>query len=257
MLPEQITKLETLIMSLEAGLPLSPALLRSGFVQPADVPAELAMSIKMSRELGSSLIPPVRQMLEMEKIQQQLRDEIEAEFTTPKATIRLVAWLPAVAMLLAIALGLDPTILFGSVINLISISAGAGLVWVALRWAKAIVARAQPEKSETVMQISRFSLALAAGLSWRQAMRDIDLSVQSHRILEEELALSRSTGAAVRPTVERLVDRLIQKQFEQDRIRVRLAGVQLSLPLGVALLPALIFLVVVPMFTTTAVPNWV
>lgn len=255
MSPEQISQLEALIMSLEAGMPLSSALRRSGLHESGNIPIELAQSVKLSRSLGSSLTPVVRQMLQIEKLQQQLRDEIEAEFATPKATIRLVSWLPLVALVLAFSLGLNLMQVLGSVVNLVSLGIGASLVWVAIRWSKRIVARAQPQHSETVTQITRFSLALSAGLGWRRALSEVPLNPQAHRLIEDELSLSRSTGAAVRPTIDRLLDRLLQKQFDQDRIRVRRAGVQLSLPLGAALLPALIFLVVVPMFTTTATPS--
>lgn len=255
MSPEEIQLVERLALSLEAGLTAGQAL-QSVQIGPGDhLPNAVARGIEISRKYGSSLLPALRQLIEQARTENSIQEELASEFVAPQATIRLVGWLPVVAVALATVSGFDVLASLKQPVAFISILVGIVLVWVAKRWSHRILHGAMPQPNEHLQALRDFLLALSSGLTVRQARDELKTSTPVLELVAEELALCRQSGGAITPVLRGRLDQLTQKQFEADRNRVRRAGVQLALPLGVALLPALVFLVVIPMFTASSISN--
>ena len=250
---EKRQQLETLVAGLEAGLAPIDALERSGFGAGSSVPSEIALSVKSSRLYGSSLLPALREIESSWQSEALLQAELDGEFAAPRATIKLVTWLPVAALGLSLSMGFDLAATFQSPISIASMGIGALLIWLARRWSSAILKKAMPVANPDIGHLRQLSIALAAGASVRQATEQVDLPASAHELIIEDIAFSRATGAGVLPAVRRRIERLTQRHLDQNRQRVREAGVKLSLPLGVAVLPALVFLVVIPMFNSAAV----
>ncbi|MFM5904448.1 MAG: hypothetical protein ACKOOD_05140 [Microbacteriaceae bacterium] len=246
---------ERLVLSLEAGLTPHQAL-ASLNVGPGDqVPIELARGLEITRKYGASLLPNLRHLLDQSRSEQAIQEELASEFVAPKATIRMVSWLPVVAVLLAVGSGFDLLSALRQPVTLASILVGLFLVWISKRWSQSILRKAMPRANSQLASLGDFLMALSAGLTVRQAKDELELPPAVFELISEELALCRKTGAGVAWVLRGRLAQLTQQQFEADRNRVRQAGVQLALPLGVALLPALVFLVVIPMFTATSINN--
>ena len=250
---EQRQKLETLIAGLEAGLAPAHALERSGYGADNSMPSEIALSVKSSRIYGSSLLPALREIAAAWQSEAHLKSELEGEFAAPRATIKLVTWLPVAALGLSLCLGFDLAATFQSPISIASIGVGAVLIWLARRWSSTILKKAMPLANPDIGYLRQLSIALAAGATVREAIEQVGLPASAHELIVEDIAFSRTTGAGVLPAVRRRIERLTQRHLDQNRQRVREAGVKLSLPLGIAVLPALVFLVVIPMFNSAAV----
>ncbi len=253
MSPEQTVLVERLALSLEAGLTPHQALQSLEIGAGDRLPSAVARGFEITRKYGASLLPTLRHLLEQSRTENEIRQELASEFVAPKATIRLVSWLPIVAIALAVASGFD---LLGAIkqpITLASILVGLVLIWVSKRWSLNILRGAMPQENSHLESLGEFLMALSAGLTVRQARDELQTPPAVLELIAEELVLCRQTGAGVASVLRRRLAQLTQVQFEADRDRVRRAGVQLALPLGVALLPALVFLVVIPMFTATSI----
>ena len=249
-------QLDSLIAGLEAGLAPTDALEKAGLGVGQRVPGEIALSVKSSRLYGSSLLPTLREIADTWQSETILQSELDGEFAAPRATIKLVTWLPVATLALALLLGFDLTTTARSPISLASIAVGLVLIWAARRWSKSILLKSQPSQCEQILQLRQLCIALASGATVRQAIAQVDLPSSAYDLLVEDLAFSRATGANALPAVKRRIQQLAQKNFDSNRQRVREAGVKLALPLGVAVLPALVFLVVIPMFNSAAIsPN--
>jgi len=253
--PEDRTRLQQLIAGLEAGLSPKLALSQVGFIDGALVPSQVVACLEASRKYGSSLLPTLIETLKQSESDAALLAELEGEFAAPKATIKLVTWLPVGAVLLAGATGLDLVAAIHSPINLVSILAGALLVWVATLWSRAILKRAQPQAEPELPALRHLSIVLAAGATTRQAIEEVNLDAEAHALIAADLSLARATGSKVLPAITSRISQLNRSRLELNRRKIREAGVKLALPLGVALLPAMILLVVVPMFTSAALPT--
>ena len=249
-------QVETLISGLQSGLIPTDALARAGLGAGRPVPKEIALCIQSSRLYGSSLLPSLREIASSWQTEELLKSELEGEFSAPRATIKLVTWLPLAAMALALCLGFDVETAMHSPVSLVSIGIGASLIWAARRWCHSILSKALPKQNQDVLHLRQLCIVLAAGATLRQAIAQVDLPASAYELIVEDLSYSRTTGSAALPCVRRNVERLMQRATAQDRQRVREAGVKLSVPLGVAVLPALVFLVVIPMFNSAAfAPN--
>jgi tight adherence protein B len=253
--PEDRDRLQRLISGLEAGLTTNQALSQVGFVEGAPVASQVAACLDASRKYGSSLLPALIETLKQSESDAALLAELEGEFAAPKATIKLVTWLPVGAVLLAGATGLDLVSAIRSPVNVVSIIAGALLVWAATRWSHAILKRAQPKAEPAVAALARLSIVLAAGATARQAIEEVNLDAEAYALIAADLSLARASGSRVLPAITSRISQLNRSRLELNRRKIREAGVKLALPLGVALLPAMILLVVVPMFTSAAMPT--
>ena len=252
MLHDRQRQIETLISGLQSGLTTTDALTRAGLGAGFPVPKEIALCVQSSRLYGSSLLPSLTETANSWRSEALLKSELDGEFAAPRATIKLVTWLPVAALVLAVCLGFDLESTIHSPISLASFGIGALLIWAARRWSRSILKKATPTHNEDILHLRQLCIALAAGATVRQAIEQVNLPASAYELIAEDLAFSRITGSAALPGVQRNIDRLKQAALSLDRKKVREAGVKLSLPLGVAVLPALVFLVVIPMFNSAA-----
>jgi tight adherence protein B len=250
---EKQTQIDTLIAGLEAGLAPYDALDRAGLGVGQRVPSEISLSVKSSRIYGSSLLPTLREIASSWQSETLLQSELDGEFSAPRATIKLVTWLPIAALVLALLMGFDLTATLRSPVSMVSVAMGLVLIWLARRWSLSILRKAQPIANADILNLRQLCIALSSGATVKQAIEQVTLPAETLALLAEDLAHSRSTGASALPAVRGRIEQLSQKNFDHNRRRVREAGVRLTLPLGVAVLPAMVFLVVIPMFNSAAI----
>jgi tight adherence protein B len=68
---------------------------------------DVAVAWRVAQTVGAPLAPSLRQFAGALRSAAEMRDDVAVALADPRATARLVAWLPAVAILLGIALGFD------------------------------------------------------------------------------------------------------------------------------------------------------
>lgn len=68
---------------------------------------EVAVAWRVAETVGAPLAPSLRRFADALRDAQETRDDVAVALADPAATARLVAWLPLVAIGLAVALGFD------------------------------------------------------------------------------------------------------------------------------------------------------
>ena len=198
MSPEEIQLVERLALSLEAGLTAGQAL-QSVQIGPGDhLPNAVARGIEISRKYGSSLLPALRQLIEQARTENSIQEELASEFVAPQATIRLVGWLPVVAVALAMVSGFDVLASLKQPVAFISILVGIVLVWVAKRWSHRILHGAMPQPNEHLQALRDFLLALSSGLTVRQARDELKTSTPVLELVAEEVGVLEPVEAGRR-----------------------------------------------------------
>jgi tight adherence protein B len=240
-LNEATPYLENLIMKLEAGERIDKEIIES-----LKFDAQVSSLLSACRKSGAPLLEPLRSLHSARAQATNAAQELLAELAGPQATVKLVTWLPVGVFILAQGLGFD--ILGALLTNLLaqlSVLAGVALLVVASRWSNRMVRAATPSPNDPAAGLNLFIALLKAGQPLSVARLSVD---EENLAIGNLLATARATGA---PLVE-LLDARARVLREQHATRAKQAlrqlSVRLTIPLGAAVLPAMVCLVVVPLF---------
>jgi tight adherence protein B len=193
---------------------------------------------------------------------QRNQQEVQLAFAGPQSTAKLVMWLPVLALVLSQLVGMNPLgAILGSPLGALSVSIGAGLMVAGRFWTKRLLARALPNPDDAAAidrgaYLDCVLIGLQAGLPLSQARESADLEfesgfqtkplAESFEALDAAAELSRTTGAALTQILLANADAFREKQRFEIASRISKLGVQLMIPLGLAVLPAFVLLAIVP-----------
>ncbi len=213
-----------------------------------EMQSRVAKILRVAGSLGSPVVPAIERAIDVELHRQSALAELDAEFAAPKATARLVAWLPIGFLALSQLMGL-PIIqaVQQSLIAKLSIGFGVLLLVLARAWSKRILKAASPSQLDVTQSLELVAIALRAGMGFAAALQKVRAPVDTAALLAQERLLARTSGAPVAGLIEARADAIREKQARADRIRIREASIKLMWPLGAAVLPALILMLVVPL----------
>lgn len=236
-----------------SGETVPEALRADGFAEPTW--GEVAAAWSLATTVGAPLAPTLRAFAATLRDAAEVGDEIRIALAEPTSTARLMGWLPAVGVVLAVVLGFDPLgVLLREPIGWACSIAGAGLLVGARRWTKRLAARAQSDTRMPGLDADLVAIALSGGVSIPRALHLVDavtdgrLSAHPPPVVEQTLALSSSAGV---PAVDLLRAGAALERHRarvEGRLRAARLSARLLLPLGVCTLPAFLCLGVAPMF---------
>ena len=183
--------------------------------------------------------------------------EIELAFAGPKATAKLVAWLPGAGLILAQLFGFEPLnailtnpLAFGCLVI------GALLLVAGHRWSKSIIGKATPGEDDPGLFFDAVRFGMEAGLPMSKAIegaietfeRQLDfrpgdsINLKLERVGE----LNRTSGASISNLLlGEAQARREEKWFAESTSLARLS-VKLMIPLGLVTLPAFVLSTIVP-----------
>lgn len=223
---------------------------------PADAVAALggawrqaAIAWRVALTVGAPLAQSLRGLADALREAQESRDDVAVALAEPAATARLIAWLPLVAVALALLLGFDVVATVTNPIGIACLVAGVALMVGAHRWSARLVARAQPDPSIAGLDAEVVAIALSGGVSIERALQVVEEAGGGAPTpgTADVLVLSQSAGA---PAVELLRAAAASERHRirtDGRLRAARLGSRLLLPLGVCTLPAFLLLGVAPM----------
>lgn len=217
---------------------------------------------RLATSLGGPIVLALNRITEVFDRTQRNQQEVQLAFAGPQSTAKLVMWLPVLALVLSQLVGMNPLgAIVGSPLGALSVSVGAGLMVAGRWWTKRLLARALPN-SDDAAAIDRGAyldcvlIGLQAGLPLSQARQSADLEFESgfqakpltenFEALDAASELSRTTGAALTQILLSNADAFREKQRFEIASRISKLGVQLMIPLGLAVLPAFVLLAIVP-----------
>jgi tight adherence protein B len=247
---EQVRSLQQLTQRLRAGTSIGAAWKaeQSSLERFPELRERVAKILKTASSLGAPVVPVIERLVHVEQHRQASQADLEAEFAAPKATARLVAWLPPSFLVFTQLMGLPILdVIWRSVVAKLAVGLGVGLLVFARVWSKRILKAAQPSQLDLTQGLELVVIALRAGLGFDAALQRVGAAVDTSQLLVQERLLARTTGAAIAGLVEARADSIRENQARADRVRIREASIKLMWPLGAAVLPALILMLVVPM----------
>ncbi|BDS50046.1 hypothetical protein [Rhodoluna lacicola] len=217
---------------------------------------------RLATSLGGPIVLALNRITEVFDRTQRNQQEVQLAFAGPQSTAKLVMWLPVLALVLSQLVGMNPLgAIVGSPLGALSVSIGAGLMVAGRWWTKRLLARALPNPDDAAAidrgaYLDCVLIGLQAGLPLSQARQSADLEfesgfktkplAESFEALDAAAELSRTTGAALTQILLANADAFREKQRFEIASRISKLGVQLMIPLGLAVLPAFVLLAIVP-----------
>jgi tight adherence protein B len=207
--------------------------------------------------LGGPVVLALNRITEVFERNDKNAKEVELAFAGPQSTAKLVMGLPVVALVLAQLTGMNPFgAIVGSLLGMLSVSLGVGLLVAGHYWTKRLLARALPQGLDPGAYLDCVLIGLQAGLPLDQARRiaqqnfqsifETEISAADVATLDEAAELSRRTGAALTQIILSRADQVRENLRYEISNRIARLSVKLMIPLGVAVLPAFVLLSIVP-----------
>jgi len=220
-----------------------------------------AAAWRVAETSGAPLAPALRAFAEGLRDREAARRDIRIALAGPRSTASIVLLLPAIALLLALLMGVDLVGALASPLGAAALVAGGALVVVARRWMRHLLRAAEPPAPTTGLALDLLAVAAGGGAPPERA---VALVAAELRAAHPELAAS----GALDPDLAAIADlatfsrragaplgELARTEAAEQRARARAAaretaealGVRLMLPLGACILPAFLLIGVVPM----------
>lgn len=201
--------------------------------------------------------PPAAAMERVRRVihtnQEQLR-RVELANASPRATVRLVLWLPIAALIFGQLSGLDSLmVLFRTPIALSSVLIGGLLLALGSVWSGKLLRKARVVKFDEAVFLDGVAIALSAGLPTEHAIGlaekhfEFTISESLQAELGELVEVSKSTGAALQKLLIEKADSIREEANHKKSIDLEKLSVRLMIPLGVSVLPAFALIAVVPL----------
>lgn len=214
----------------------------------------VAAAWQVAERTGAPLGHALRAMAETLRDAAETEREVDVALSGPRATARLVAWLPAIGAVLAGALGADLLGALGSAPGASAVGGGALLMLAGRWWMRALVTRANVRPHTPGFAEELIAVGLAGGASAaaateiaRDATAEAGLGALDERGVAHVLRLASAAGA---PASELLIAAARQQRRTaraDGRVRATTLGVRLMVPLGACVLPSFLLLAVAPL----------
>ncbi len=211
----------------------------------------------LATQVGAPLAPTLERFAAMLRSLADAEREVRIALAGPQATVRLVTALPAVGVVLGLALGFDTLgILLGTSLGWACLAAGALLLAVGRSWTRRLVARAEPDSRLPGLPLDLAAIAVSGAVSPARvpavvaeqlAAADGVPSDEAAAHILAALELSRRAGVPAAALLCAEADQCRREHLAEVRIRVARLGVTLMLPLGMCVFPAFVAVGVVPL----------
>lgn len=183
--------------------------------------------------------------------------DIELAFAGPKATAKLVAWLPGAGLLLAQLFGFEPfRAIFTNPLAFGCLVFGALLLVAGHRWSKAIILKATPKQDDPGLFFDSVRFGLDAGLPLAPSIKRASevFEEQLNYLPEEDVLaklnrigeLNRTSGASISNLLAGEAAARRESQWFAESTALSKLSVKLMIPLGLVTLPAFVLSSIVP-----------
>ncbi len=233
---------------LGAGLPSTRVIELLGPPPESDGGA-IRVAWQLCVQQGAALSSVLHACAEAAREWDRIAAERASALAGPKAAARLVAALPIVALVMGMVFGLNPLpVLFGSVLGWCCAVLGGVALVLGWRWTNRLVHRAAQAEPAPGLCCELSAQLIAAGLPAPQAISRVDAAwLFGSAARDDAMVLAQLTGM---PPVRALRAEAAAERADaaaRGRLRAAELAVQLTLPLGVCVLPAFIFWGVLPL----------
>jgi tight adherence protein B len=212
---------------------------------------------EVAAESGGHLALALDRLTEVFRAQQRQFAELGIAFASPKATANLILLLPLLAVVFSELLGLSAIgASLGSALGVISIGLGLLLLIIARISSLRMLEKARPREADPGAFLDAVVIGLSAGLSPKvsatlartkskeQFLQDVPADQLT--IFWDAVKVSEQSGVALIGLLMARADTLRHRLWSSHRSSLAKLSISLLIPLGLAALPAFVFLAVVP-----------
>jgi tight adherence protein B len=260
---------DSLILTKFAGLLKAGVTVEQSLVEIKEISVGslgLKYLLAVARDSGSGVVNEIEYVAELFQSRERTFQRIEIAHASPSSTARLMLWLPVIILVMAQLLGwgvLDS--LTDRPIVLVSIALGFGLLLISKVISSSLLTRAKSIESFVGFYLLGVALELSGGAHFLQAQlraEKVYLEVFHKTPAVIELQVMEQVSELVEQKGARAIS-LLRKQakFMQDdallstEVKIEKLGIRLMIPLGLGVLPAFVFLAIVPLMVTTLGSN--
>jgi tight adherence protein B len=229
----QMAKLAAL---LESGVNLKTSLNEVGL-------SEFPDQLKLAISLGAPLVPLLRSLNQLEQNRLRAQGELEQALAIPRATRKLLAWLPLITLFLSVAAGLVSIEALLSPISLACLLIGFGLIFLGLWLTKRMLQQVRGDFS--LRELQDFSIAISSGLTLATIERLFPDLLRNDSV-DRLTKLSQKTGARLSGLVASEIESSLSQQLSQKISDLRRLSVRILIPLGLTTLPAFMLFILPP-----------
>ncbi|CAM5501499.1 type II secretion system F family protein [Leifsonia shinshuensis] len=239
-----------------AGTPPAEALAAAAVRGDGGGLAAIAAAWDVAEQAGAALAPALRGAAESLRDRADAERDVATALAGPRATARLMAWLPVVGVVMAYVIGVDVVgALIGGPLGWAAAIGGAVLLLGGRAWTRRLLRDASRSGPVAGAGHDLVAIALAGGLSASAACAIAEDAAHRAGLAVEvtgDGSVARVLGIAERagaPAIELLTAEARQERRTaraDGRRKAELLAVRLLLPLGVCVLPAFVLLGVVP-----------
>ena len=229
-------QLRELAALLSAGIDLKTALKQVDFQK---LPRELELAISLGAPLKTLLISLANQ----QESEQKAKAELAQALAVPRATRRLLLWLPFATLLFTLLLGISSLASLGNPLVLASLALGACLLLAGNKITKRMLSGFSSDFYLTELQ--QFLIAVKAGMTTGEINKSFPHLLPNSRI-RKLIELTNQTGASLGALIESEIENSIQTQLSEKVTALRQLSVRLLIPLGLTTLPAFMLFTIPP-----------
>lgn len=222
--------------------------------------------LQVSMDSGSAVAAELEFVAEIFESRERASKRIEIAHASPKSTARLMLWLPMLILGMAQFLGwgvLDS--LLQRPVIAVSILIGLALLLISRFITSGLLDRAKPTESFIGFYLLGVALQVSGGTTLDKAQTraaslyeevfQFSPSAEEAKILDQVKTLVEQKGARVNELLRKQA-KLMQEEHQQAvELKIEKLGIRLMVPLGLGVLPAFVFLAIVPLMVTTLGAN--
>ena len=221
---------------LDAGVDLKTSLSElNARVLPADV--ELAI------ELGAPLKTLLISLATQQESASKAKAELAQAMAMPKATKRLLLWLPVLTLALTFLTGISSLDSLTNPLVIVAILLGSALLYLGHRISRRLLLTLN--ENFDVADLQKFAIAIACGLTTGQIANRFPDLLTSPKVARL-VSLTNRTGAALSKLVSSEIENGLQAQLSEKIAAARVLSVRLLIPLGLTTLPAFMLFTIPP-----------
>jgi tight adherence protein B len=218
----------------------------------------------VSKESGASPQTAVRDLERIAEQNFENQAKIRVSAVVPKATARLVLWLPLAAAALGQLTGLGSIkVFFESPLALVALLLGFMLLIGASIWSSRILANAQDELPDDAIAFEAMAICLDAGIETMQA-REIclrnfaacfnrELNQTAQQQILDLLQLSDLSGAPIAKLLRNCAEQIRRSEAHLQSELLEKLAVRLLAPMATLVLPAFVLIAVLPISISTLI----
>jgi tight adherence protein B len=204
---------------------------------------ELPDDVELAIELGAPLKTLLISLATQQESASKAKAELAQAMAMPKATKRLLLWLPVLTLALTFLTGISSLDSLTNPLVIVAILLGSALLYLGHRISRRMLLNL--DENFDVADLQKFAIAIACGLTTGQIANRFPELLSSSTV-SRLVSLTNRTGAALSKLVTSEIENGLQAQLSEKIAAARVLSVRLLIPLGLTTLPAFMLFTILP-----------